>query len=204
MATEYFKEALSIAQNKRIVAPPMLLNNIITCALVGSNGKEAVQFYEQHKQEFQSINPYEKAVFQVNRAHIFWKQQNLDSFKYYLDQVNLKGSTPHPLEMMRDYHYGFYYVAISDISGFNGIIQKYKQQILANPTGFLPQWTELMVYAKQKGINSLTVAEIRNLYGNLKSNDLLTLKLSLEVLLSAFTSKYTDCFKGSFSNGTTR
>jgi DNA-binding CsgD family transcriptional regulator len=188
MASEYFKEALSIAHSKRIKAPPMLLNNIVTCALVDSDGKEALQFYEQHKSEFQSVNPYEKAVFQVNRAHIYWKLQNLDSFKYYLDQVNLKGNIPIALGMMHDYHYGFYYAAVGDITGFNGIIQKYKQQILANPTGFLPQWTELMVFAKQKGINSLTVAEIRNLYGNLKPNDLLTLKLSLEILLSAFTS----------------
>jgi DNA-binding CsgD family transcriptional regulator len=187
IASSYFKEALAIIQKRKAKIPPMLLNNIITCALVDSDGKEALELYEKHRRDFVSQIPYELSIFQINRAHIFWKKNELDSFKYYLDQIKIDKGLSSSIGYMRDYHYCFYSVATGNREQFFNLFSKYKLSILNHPAGYIPQWTELILYAKSKGIESFSLGEIREMYTKLKPNDPITYKASLEELLTVLT-----------------
>ncbi len=187
IASSYFKEALNILQKRKAKIPPLLLNNIITCALVDSDGKEAMELYEKHRNDFVSQNPYELAIFQINRAHIFWKKNELDSFKYYLDQIKLEKGLVSSIESMKDYHYCFYYAATGNREQFLNLFFKHKPNILGYPSGHIPLWTELILYAKSKGIETINLREVREMYSKLKPGDPITYKASLEELLTVFT-----------------
>ena len=187
LASSYFKQALIIIQKRKSKIPPLLLNNIITCALVGSDGKEALELYEKHRNDFVSQNPYELAIFQINRAHIFWKKNELDSFKYYLDQIKLEKGLVSSVEYMKDFHYCFYYAATGNRVQFLNLFLKHRPSILEYPVGHIPQWTELILYAKSKGIESIRLSEVREMYSKLKPSDPITYKASLEELLTVFT-----------------
>jgi len=187
IASSYFKEALSLLQKKSAQIPAMLLNNLITCALVDSDGKEALDLYEKHKKSFVPRNNYELAIFQINRAHIFWKMDELDSFKYYLDRIKIDQETGTNIEYMRDYHNCYYYAATGNRQQFFNLFLKHKPSIFDYPSGHLPQWTELILYAKSKGIETISLSEIRELYSKLKPSDPITYKSSLEELLTVFT-----------------
>lgn len=187
IASSYFKEALAILQKRKAKIPPLLLNNIITCALVDSDGKEAMELYEKHKNDFVSQNPYELAIFQINRAHLFWKKNELDSFKYYLDQIKIDKGLSTSVGYMKDYHYCFYYAATGNKEQFFNLFIKHKPSILNHPAGHMPQWSELILYAKSKGIDAISLAEIRQMYLKLKPSDPITYRAALEELLTVLT-----------------
>ncbi len=187
LASNYFKEALEIIQKLKSKTPPMLLNNIITCALVGNNGKEAYELYEKYKNDFVPSNAYELSIFQINRAHIYWKKNELDSFKYYLDQIEINKQSHISIETIRDYHYCFYYAELGNRDKFNELFLKNKKILLENPQGYMAQWGELIIFAKSRGIESLSVSDIKNMYAQLKDSDPLSYRAILEQLLTVYT-----------------
>ena len=181
IASTYFTEALVTAQALKTEVP-MLINNIITCALVDSEGKEAIQLYKKYSNLFKPKNTYEKSIYDINRIHYFWKTQQIDSFKYHLDKIDV-GTVGEVVETMRDQQYLFYYVYQNDKNAFNKLFDSYKSRILKDPIEYLLPWSDLLNFAQTQKFNTLSYAELFDLYNRFQNNPNKKLKSTLSNLL---------------------
>ena len=181
IASNYFTEALVTAQALNTEVP-MLINNIITCALVDSEGKDAIQLYQKYSNLFKPKNSYEKSIYDINRIHYFWKTQQMDSFKYHLDKVDV-GNVGEVVETMRDQQYLFYHVHQKDHLAFNRLFSEYKGRILKNPIEYFLPWSDLINYAQTRKFNTLSYPELMDLYKRYANNPNKKLKSTLSYLL---------------------
>ena len=181
IASTYFTEALVTAQALKTEVP-MLINNIITCALVDSEGKDAIQLYKKYSNLFKPKNSYEKSIYDINRVHYFWKTQQMDSFKYHLDKIEVK-EVGEVVETMRDQQYLLYYVYQKDKNAFNKLFDSYKSKILKDPIEYLLPWSDLLNFAQTQKFNTLSYAELIDLYNRFQNNPNKKLKSTLSNLL---------------------
>jgi hypothetical protein len=168
LASKYFSEAMTLSQAAKVEIP-MLLNNIITCALVGSDGHEAYQLYQKFSPKFKPSSEYEKAIYDLNLIHIFWKKQEYDSFKIHLDKINVDSLGP-SIIAMKDKNELFYMALKRDFKGFSQTFEKYKLQIRENPDMHLLNWAPLIEFAAEKGYLGFTIPELKYFY-TLKSDN---------------------------------
>ena len=164
IASEYFTEALKSASVLKVKVP-MLFNNIITCSLVNAKPEEALSAYNKYKHIFKPTNDYERSIYDLNKIHLFWGTNQIDSFKYYLDHLNIT-NLGELFETKRDLHYLFYYSLTNDISRFSVLFSKYRKQLFDNPNEFLIQWCALLAYAQSKGMPIFNYQELSQLYNN--------------------------------------
>lgn len=143
----------------------MLINNIITCSLVDAKPEEALDIYKKYSPIFKPNNDYERAIYDLNKIHLFWGTNQIDSFKYSLDRLNIY-NLGELFETKRNLHYLFYYAFIKDISHFEELFSKYRKQLISNPNEFLIQWCSLLAYAQSKGMPIFNNQELRQLYYN--------------------------------------
>lgn len=164
IASEYFTEALKSAEVLKIKVP-MLINNIITCSLVDAKPEEALSVYKKYSPIFKPSDDYERAIYDLNKIHLFWGTNQIDSFKYYLDRLNIT-NLGELFETKRDLHYLFYYSFTNDISRFAVLFSKYRKQLISNPNELLIQWCALLAYAQSKGMPIFNNKELSQLYYN--------------------------------------
>jgi DNA-binding CsgD family transcriptional regulator len=164
IASEYFTEALKSASVLKIKVP-MLINNIITCSLVDAKPEEALNVFKKYSPIFKPSDDYERAIYDLNKIHLFWGTNQIDSFKYYLDRLNIT-DLGELFEAKRDLHYLYYYSFTNDISRFAELFSKYRKQITSNPNEFLIQWCALLAYAQSKGMPIFNYQELIQLYNN--------------------------------------
>ncbi len=164
IASEYFTEALKSAEVLKIKVP-MLINNIITCSLVDAKPEEALNVYKKYSPIFKPSDDYERAIYDLNKIHLFWGTNQIDSFKYNLDRLNIT-NLGELFETKRDLHYLFYYAYTNDISRFAVLFSKYRKQLISNPNEFLIQWCALLAYAQSKGMPIFNNQELSQLYYN--------------------------------------
>lgn len=162
IASTYFTEAFGISQELNTQVP-MLLNNIITCALVDSDGTEAIELYNKYSKLFVPENEYERHVYEINKVHYFWKIQQIDSFKYYLDRIDVSNAGE-TVNLMRDKQYLFYYAYQNDKTSFSKLFNKYKSKILESPNEYLIPWSDLLAYSISNNMPVLAYAELLQLY----------------------------------------
>ncbi len=162
MATEYFTEALNIAQEYHLQIP-MLINNVITCALVNSKAGEAKDLYNKYKSIFKPHNDYEKTIYELNKIHIFYKSNEIDSFKYYLDRINFK-NFGEKLQTIYDQQYLFYFVKTRDWKSYNALFEKYKQGILDDPSWQIIRWSEVLASSFAENNFPFTKSELLEIY----------------------------------------
>jgi DNA-binding CsgD family transcriptional regulator len=143
----------------------MLINNIITCSLVDAKPEEALSVYNKYSPIIKPTNNYERIIYDLNKIHLFWRTNQIDSFKYHLDRlkINIPGEL---FEAKRDLHYLYYYTFTNDISRFAELFSKYRKQITSNPNEFLIQWCALLAYAQSKGMPIFNYQELIQLYNN--------------------------------------
>ncbi len=165
-ASNYFTTALITAQEIKAEVP-MLINNIITCALVDSDGQDAIQLYKKYSGTFKPNNPYEKTIYDLNKVHYFWKVQQLDSFKHYLDSVEV-GNIGEVANNMRDHQYLFYFAQTQNSKSFDTLFSKYRNIILEDPFTNLPQWSDVLCYAQTKGMTTLTYSQLKKIHNQYK------------------------------------
>jgi DNA-binding CsgD family transcriptional regulator len=161
-ASDYFSEALKSAQMLKVEVP-MLINNIITCALVDSRPEEALSLYKKYSPIFKPNNDYERTVYDLNKIHLLWKTEQIDSFKYHLDHLKI-ANLGEIIETKRDQQYLFYYAFTKDRSRFEALFSKYRKQLIDNPNEFLIQWSELLEYAQSKGMPVFNYTELTEFY----------------------------------------
>ena len=176
IASKYYTEAMQGAQELRTDIP-MLLNNIITCSLIGSDGTEAYKLFKKFQAKFKASNEYEKAIYDLNLIHIFWKINKIDSFKTHLDRLNVTHLGPAVITM-RDQNLLYYYAYQKDFRSFGALFEPYKQQILANPTEYYLTWTGIVDYAMERGYNCFRIDQLKQFYAHPSDNKRYYLALS--------------------------
>lgn len=163
-ASNYFSEALKSAQALNLEVP-MLINNVITCALVDAKTEEAISLYKKYNPIFKPSNDYERTIYNLNKIHLFWKTNQIDSFKYHLDRLPIENMGD-IVESKRDQQYLFYYAYKKDYSSFAVLFEKYRPKLLNSPNAFFLQWDGLLSYAQNQGMPILTHAELIRLYND--------------------------------------
>lgn len=169
LASTFFTEALEYAQRLK-VSVPMLINNIITCALVNSNGHEAKALYAKYEKLFKPTNDYEKAVYQINKIHVLWKSGQIDSFKYQLDQLDVSQLGAAVINM-RDNQYLYYYIYKNNKPAFIELFQPYKEAIIRNPKENFMAFMDVLVYAAEQNFPGLSNTEYLSIYNSVKNTD---------------------------------
>ena len=168
IASTYFTEAFTISQEIKEQIP-MLINNIITCALVDSDGEEAIRLFNKYSQLFVPKNDYERHIYEINKVHYFWKLQQMDSFKYFLDRIDVS-EAEEVVTIMRDKQYLFYYAHQNDKIAYNVLFNKYRSKLLESPIEHLTPWSDLLIYSVSNKMPSLTYSELLIIYKKYKDH----------------------------------
>jgi len=162
LASKYFKEAMSYAEELNVKVP-MLINNVITVALGIDESDEALKLYEKYKDDFKSNIPYELAIYQLNACNILIGTGELKEAEKLLEKVNVNEMGDN-IEAIYEVRKAQLYLAKNDPFNFNLVFQNYRNKIKDNIDFQFPFWRILMKECQIKGFPMFTKSEYVDMY----------------------------------------
>ena len=162
LASKYFKEAMGYSQELKMNVP-MLINNIITCALGVDGSDEAYELYEKYKNVFQSEIPYELAIYKINYSNILMKKNRIAEAEKVLDDLNVENLGEN-VKTIFDIQMAHLYLVKHAKLEFESLFLPYKSMILKNPEFLLALWHTIVLDAIKANYVTFTSFELNQLY----------------------------------------